>query len=296
MKDIWKHRDWSPMLLEEIREPFSSEEYIFEMKFDGVRALAFVSKTGIEVRSRNGKDMTSLFPELQELCSMVSKNVIFDGEIVSIENGVPSFSKLQNRMHTKNAHKIKTDSVEKPVKFIAFDILYEDENLCDKKLLERKRILDEYEDNEVFVKSKVYGSDGIALFKEIKRLNLEGIVAKLKSGLYHIDERTDDFIKIKNIKVDEFLVCGYIEKESVVSLLLGEDRDGEIVYTGKVTMGKKNGLYEKLKKSKESKCKLSEVKEAAKYVKPTYYCRVEYLEKTKAEHLRHAVFKGECER
>lgn len=283
------------MLLEEMDKPFSSENYIFEVKFDGIRAIIFANEKGIEIRSRNNKDMTGLFPELESIKACVKGNVIFDSEIVALDDGRPSFSKLQNRMHMKDNRRIMASASEEPVRFVVFDILYENRNLCDEELSERKKVLDKYQDTDVFVKSKVYGSDGVALFKEVKKLKLEGIVAKLKCGKYHVSIRTDDFIKIKNVKVDNFLVCGYVEKEKVVSLLLGEKKSDEIFYVGKVTMGKKNKLYDKLKNARKTKCPFSEELEKANYVKPTYTCRIEYLERTKGGHLRHAVYKGSDE-
>lgn len=293
MKDLWKDRDWKVMLLKQVDKPFDSDDYLYEIKFDGIRCVCFANKDGVSLISRNKKDITYLFPELDKIKSLVNCNVIFDGEIVLLENGKPSFSKLSKRLHLKNKNTILKESIENKVGYVVFDILYENKNLIDKTLIERKSILDKYKDNEVFVKSVIF-YQGIKLFNEVKKLGLEGIVLKKKSGSYHINERTDDFIKIKNVLDNVFYVCGYIDKVNsyVFSLLLCEMRGKELVYVGKVNVSKKDKVYNMVLKEKKVKCFFeSEIKDAS-YVKPKIKCEVSYLEKTKSGGLRHAVFKG----
>lgn len=294
MIDIWTNRIWTPMLLKEIPKPFDSDDYIYELKFDGIRAVIFVSPKNFSIMSRNNVDLTNLFPELASIKKLVTKKCIFDGEIISTDNGYPSFSKIQNRMHLKNEEKIKTESINNPVNFIVFDILYEKDDLTNKTLLERKEILNKYKNTDVFIKTKYIKKDGIKLFKSVKKLGLEGIVAKNINSTYHIDKRTDDFIKIKNIKRDEFLIGGYIEKENshIISLLLGEFVNKKLIYVGKVTMGKKQKLYTKLKKMNKVKNRFTNCDVDAIFIEPTNKCHVEYLEKTKSGHLRHPKFKN----
>ena len=200
MTDIWKNRNFKPMLLKEISEPFDSEEYVFELKFDGFRALVFATNNEVYVQSRNKQDLTKLFPELGEIKKIVpkGKKVILDGEIVSFVDGRPSFSDLQTRIHIKDKKKIARVSEENPVVFVCFDILYENKDLTMYPLLERKKYLEKFEDNEFFVKVKMVPKEGVKLFKSVCKMGLEGIVAKNIHGFYHKNERTDDFIKIKN--------------------------------------------------------------------------------------------------
>lgn len=293
MIDIWKNRLWCPMLLNEISEPFNSDEYLFELKFDGIRGIIFVSPTDIYIKSRNNVDMTNVYPELKEICKLVKSNVIFDGEIVSFSDGKSDFGKLQKRGRLKNSIKIKNESIRDPVVFVCFDILYEDVDLTDLSLTNRKKILNKYNDNDVFIKSKVY-DNGIGLFNMVKKNGLEGIVAKNKCGKYHINERTSDFIKIKNIKRDIYIIGGFIEKnDNVCSLLLGEYINNKFCYVGKVIMGKKQRLYAKLCNMKKSKNYFVNCNLDANYIKPEIKCHIEYLEKTKNGSLRHPVYKGE---
>ena len=98
----------SPMLLKEIDKPFKDDNYIFELKYDGIRALMYVSYKSFKLITRNGNDVASNFPEFKSIQKIVGKKkVIFDGEIVAFKNGKPSFSELQHRNHLKNINKIK---------------------------------------------------------------------------------------------------------------------------------------------------------------------------------------------
>ena len=227
---------------------------------------------------------------------IVKKNTIFDGEIIIMENGIPSFYKLQKRIHIKNKNKIKYQSKNNPVIFVCFDILYANKNLIDIPLINRKKILDEYKDNDYFIKSKYIEKDGIKLFKNIKQLNLEGIVAISKNSLYEINKRTSSWLKIKNIKEEEFFICGYIEKENnyVISLILGKYINDKLYYVGNVTLGKKTNLYKKIKTQKIiNKPLFKELKEKnINYVKPLLSCKINYMERTKKNHLRHPSIKN----
>lgn len=288
---LWTNRNWSPMLLNEVEKPFNDDNSIYEIKFDGIRAVIFASPNKVEVKSRNKKDLTFLFPELQQIKNIVNSNVIFDGEIVSMKDNKPSFEELQKRMHLKNKSKILSTSKTNPVVFISFDILYENKDIINSTLLERKKLLNKYKDNDIFIKIKYIEKNGIKLFNEIKKLDLEGIVAKKKYSLYYIDSRTDDFLKIKNILRDEFIIGAYIEKTNTFSLLLGEYENNHFHYRGKVVVGKQNPICQKLKEMEKTKNKFVDFSEEANYVKPVLTCFVEYLERTKNNHLRHPKFK-----
>lgn len=293
MKNLWKDRTWKPMLLKEIVKPFNSQDYFFEVKFDGIRAVIFTNKKSVKIQSRNGQDLTNLFPELQNIKLLVNKNTIFDGEIIAFDGQKHSFSKIQERLHQKNKTKIDNFADKNPVTFMVFDILYENRNLINLPLYRRKEILNKYEDNDYFIKVQYIETNGIKLFKSVKKFDLEGIVAKNKNGKYYINKRTDEFIKIKNIQRDEFFIGGYEEKKNnLISLSLGEYVNDNFVFVGKVTISEKSMLYKKVKSLKNSKNYFSDFKENIKYVKPTISCYVQYLERTKSNHLRHPVIKN----
>lgn len=290
--NIWEVRTWKPMLLMEIDKPFNDENYIYEIKFDGIRATCFVSKEKIQILSRNNQDLTEYFPELQELTKLTKGNVIFDGELVSFENSLPSFKNVMTRIRIKDKSRIQNESKNNPIVFVVFDILYENRNLCKYPLIKRKEILNKYTDTDYFVKTKYVKENGIKLFKEVKKLKLEGIVAKKTDGLYHINRRTDDFIKIKNLHIDDFYIGGYsYKKNGIISLALGDYKNNKFLYVGKVSISKNKDIYESIINSKKSKNYFSNFDEEINYIKPTIKVRIEFLEKTKNGILRHAKYK-----
>lgn len=289
------HDNFKPMLLSVKSKPFNDKNYIFEMKFDGMRALIFSSKTCFKIQSRNGRDMTYLFPELKAIQDFISSPVIFDGEIVSFDKGLPSFLKLQERIHLKDYEKIFFKSREEPVIFMVFDILYLGKSLLSFSLLERKKILNQFLDTDVFMKVLFIDEFGERLFSKVKSLNLEGIVAKEIHSSYEINTRSRNWIKIKNIKSCDFFVGGFLMKksESVFSLLLGEMQNGKLFYVGNVSVSLKNEIFLLLHKSPKRRkspfCNFSS--NNVIYVVPKYVCEVEFLERGSDGKLRHPVFK-----
>lgn len=274
------------MLLEEVNEPFNDKNFLYEIKFDGIRALIYVSKNSFKILSRNGTNLTNKYPELNKIQKLVGNHeIIFDGEIIATEGAHPSFSLLQKRNKIKKI----TDKIieEVPVTFIAFDILYDNVDLTNLSLDKRKKILGQYPDNSVFIKSRIY-SDGLSLFKMVKKIGLEGIVAKKRKSIYLFGKRTSDWVKVKNIHVDNFIVHGYLEKTNTYSLLLGEYKNNKLKYVGKVSVNKRHEVMRKIKKSKKVNNSFVNFLEDAIYVEPTISVRVRYLEKHKSGALRHA--------
>ena len=274
------------MLLEEVNEPFNDKNFLYEIKFDGIRALIYVSKNSFKILSRNGTNLTNKYPELKKIQKLVGNHeIIFDGEIIATEGALPSFSLLQKRNKIKKI----TDKIieEVPVTFIAFDILYDNVDLTNLSLDKRKKILGQYPDNSVFIKSRIY-SGGLSLFKMVKKIGLEGIVAKKRKSIYLFGKRTSDWVKVKNIHVDNFIVHGYLEKTNTYSLLLGEYKNNKLKYVGKVSVNKRHEVMRKIKKSKKVNNSFVNFLEDAIYVEPTISVRVRYLEKHKSGALRHA--------
>lgn len=290
---LWNNHNWTPMLLSIQKEPFDSSDYIFEIKYDGYRALIYASPKNVKVINRHHKDITNHFPELQTIKELVKHNVIFDGEIICLDNGLISFQKLQTRFHVKDKAKIKFNTQNNPICFMAFDILYEDKDLISLPLMKRKKILNNYVDSDYFIKVKYFNEKGIKLFENIKKLQLEGIVAKHKDSLYHINTRTKDFIKIKNIKEDVFLIGGFIESNQspTISLLLGETENNNLMYVGRVSVSKNYYFVKELINDHTKENPFCNYTGGGIFIKKEIKCLVEYLEKTSKNHLRHPVFK-----
>ncbi len=292
--NIWKMRDWTPMLLQEIFKPFDDDNYLFEIKFDGQRALIFASPSDVKVYNRHHEDITFRYPELQAIKEIVVKNTIFDGEIVAFEDNKPSFSRLQKRAHLNNIKKIAYESYENPIVFMCFDILYMGADLTMMPLTERKEILSQFLDNQVFIKTKYYYKEGKKVFKSIKELGLEGIVAKNISSPYEINTRSQNWLKIKNWREENFFIGGYLEsgKAHVVSLFLGKYRASKFIFVGKVSMNQRNSLYDLLKREPLlKKSPFSNPCGECHFIAPKYQCRVAFMEWTDDGHVRQPIFK-----
>lgn len=285
---LWNNVPLKPMLLKEVNKPFNDKDYIFEIKFDGIRAIIYANKKSVKIYSRNGKDITHLYPELQSIKNLVNKNTIFDGEIVLFDNGFPSFEKLLKRNNVKNLSKIKYYQDNNPVTYMCFDIIHEGKDLINLTLMERKKVLNKYQENDCFNKTIYFEEHGINLFNEITKLNLEGIVAKKKNSLYEIGVRTYSWLKIKNIHEGEFYIGGYSVNKNNISLYLGEVKGQKLNYVGKVALSKKYKFSQNILETK--KIKLSPFKnkidEEVIYIKPDYKINVSYLEKRNNK-LRH---------
>lgn len=283
-----------PMLLEEVSKPFNSNDYIFELKFDGIRSLIYIDKNEIIIRSRNGVILNDIYPELNSIRNITKDTCIFDGEIVLLYNDKPSFTKVMERFKLRNKNKILLMKENFPVTFVCFDILYKNKDLTNLTLLNRKKILDKFKDTKYFVKSKYFEEKGKALFGVVRKNNLEGIVAKRKDSKYYYDTRTKDWIKIKNWKQEQFLICGYelTKNNAIITIILGEKKDSNFYYVGKVIMGDKNNLYKKIINSKRRNSYLKNYdNEDAFIINPKYIITINYIERTKENMLREAFIK-----
>ena len=278
------HTLFQPMLIKEIDSPFDSKDYFFEIKYDGIRALIFASSNSFKILSRYQKDITFLFPELRKIQSLVNMPVIFDGEIVVFENGKSIFSKIQERISLKNEKKIYYSSQKEPTTFVAFDLLYEGKSLCDCPWIFRKNRLKRYPDTNYFIKSFGVDTYGIKLFQEIKKMGLEGIIAKKKNSIYETNTRTDSWLKIKNYQIGKFWILGYSKKKNGLSLLLGESKNHGYVSVGNVLVAFQNPIVEELMLSEKNEVN------GIFYMKFYIKCQIKYLEKTSDGKLRHPIF------
>lgn len=280
----------TPMLLSESNKIPTSKNYIYELKYDGIRALIYITSNNIKIYTRNKIDITHLFPELIKLKEVIKRNVILDGEIICTKDGKPNFSKLLNRIRLKNKDKILSQSTWNRSTYICFDILYNDKDITNLSLLERKKILNKYKDNNIFIKSKIF-YDGKKLFKTIKKFNLEGIVCKDINSIYIPNTRTNNWIKIKNYITESFYIGGYtIKNNNQITIYLGELINNKLNYVGKVFVSKKHKLYNKILNLKQSTNKFINLEENIAYIKPTIKVKIRYIERTDNNHLREAFY------
>ena len=286
-----KFNKLSPMLLHEVNKPFNNNEYLYELKFDGVRTFIFINNDKIIIKSRRGLILNDVYPELLSIKNITSKTVIFDGEIVLMKDNKPSFLELQKRVRLKDNLKILKLSKKNPVTFVVFDILYENKDLTRLTLLDRKKILGKYKDTVNFVKSKCF-NDGIKLFDLVKKEKMEGIVAKRRDSLYKYNERTRNWLKIKNYQEGKFWIVGYnLTKSKVLSLFLAELKKDQYYFVGKMVMGPKNKLYKRIIKEKSINNYLINCEQETNFIKPKYQILVNYIEKTSNGILRQPFIK-----
>jgi len=296
--DIFETKNIKPMLIGEIQDAFNSPDYIYELKLDGVRCIAYLDNTGTELRNKRNLRVSSIYPELNEIHKQVKKRCILDGELIVVKDGKPDFNEMQRRSLMTNKFRIELASSKFPVSFTAYDILYLDGRvLTDLTLLKRKELLQKtVRENDRLAISRYIEEKGIELYNLTVQQNLEGIVAKHIDSKYYIDKKTKDWIKIKYLKDDDYVVCGYIEKSSnIVSIVLGQYQNNELTYKGHVTMGVNQEDFSTIINTKRIEVPHFSVpkgNENAIWIEPKLVCTVKYMTKTETGRLRQPVFKG----
>ena len=234
-----------PMLATAIEEPFDSPDWLFEIKWDGYRAIAFIDRGRFRLVSRNQNDLTAQYSDLSDLPDAVrAKAAVLDGEIVVLdEQGRASFSLMQQRTGFRERGRRATPRPEVPVLYYVFDLLYLDGyDLRRVPLEDRKRALAAIvcENDSVRV-SGHFPENGKALFEVARQKGLEGILAK-RSGSFYEERRSRGWLKIKIRHELEAVIGGYTEPEGsrqyFGSIVLGlYDKDGNLVHVGQAGSG-----------------------------------------------------------
>lgn len=301
MMDIFESKNISPMLIAQNVEMFEDDNYVYEMKWDGERCIAYLDpEKGTELRNKRQMVMQHKVPELDNIHKQVNARCILDGELLCVVNGKPNFEAIKNRSLTSNKYKIIMEAERHPASFIAFDCLYyHNKDITKLSLLERKKYLNTaVAQSEQIAVSRVFDcSQARDLFKIVQEQGMEGIVAKKKDSLYFQGARTKVWLKIKNLLDDDFVICGYIYKaNNMISLVLGQYQNGALVYKGHVTLGVKGADFLRIKAQKKiTNSPFSDTTSAnqnAVWLEPTLVCTVSFMEKTKNGSLRQPVFKG----
>ena len=295
--DLFEEKVVSPMLIAQMQEPFNDDGWIYELKLDGCRCIGYFDRSGTCLRNKRNMELLPKFPELKELHRSISVRTVLDGELVVLRNGVPDFYELQRRTLLTDRFKIELAATKYPASFVAYDCLYKgSRSIMNKPLLKRKETLQSSvsESGRIAV-SRYIPTDGVGLFRAAGVKELEGVVAKRASSLYYPGRRTKDWIKFKRMADEEFVVCGYIQKNSrTYSIILGKDHDGTCLYKGHVTLGVTREIISQLRESSSTPftaIPAGESNKSAVWVYPDKVCTVEYMPNTKNS-LRQAVFKG----
>jgi bifunctional non-homologous end joining protein LigD len=234
-----------PMLATAAAKPFDDPNWLFEIKWDGYRAVAFIDEGSLRLVSRTQNDLTKQFPELHDLPKFVkAKSAILDGEIVALDDqGRPSFSLMQQRTGFRPGKHRLPGREGVPVVYYAFDLLYLDGmDLRRVDLKQRKQQLQSVIENSPVVHfSDHYPEKGIALFEAAQQRGLEGIVAKKRTSTYD-EMRSSEWLKIKITTSQECVIGGYTDpegsREHFGALVLGlYDKEDRLIHVGQVGTG-----------------------------------------------------------
>jgi len=284
-----------PMLAESVEQPFDGAEWLFEIKWDGYRAIAFIQDGKVRLVSRNQNDLTPRYPELKDLAqSIKAKNAILDGEVVALDDeGRASFSLMQQRTGFRPGGKRAAANAGVPVLYYAFDLLYLDGyDWRHVPLEERKRKLQSLVvTGEALRYSDHYAEQGKALFEMARKKGLEGVVAKKRASFYE-ERRSREWLKIKIRHRLECVVGGFTEPEGsrahFGSLVLGlYDKKGRLIHVGQAGSGfdqkSLDEIWEILKKLQSKKNPFFGEVEALRktfWVKPKLVAEIEFAEWT----------------
>ncbi len=296
-----------PMTATLVDKPFDDDGWIYEVKWDGYRAVAFMSNGEVELKSRNDKSFNEKFYPIYDALKELGLDAILDGEVVVLnEGGTANFGSLQNWRSEADGDLV----------YYVFDILwYKAQDLKDLPLLERKAILKEVlpTSSNILV-SEHFETSGIQFLQEAKKLGLEGIMAKRKDSVYHIHNRSKDWLKIKAKKRQEVVIGGYTLNDDssklFSSILVGFYEGKKLIYTGKVGTGfnekqqrEMMTLFKPLIISKAPFSQEPDVNKPSRFrpnpphatvtwLKPELVCEVSFTELTSDGIMRHPSFDG----
>lgn len=294
-----------PMLADSNASPPTSGDYLFEVKWDGIRALISLDEGQVRIRSRNQHDITSKFPELlipEE--AFRASSALFDAEIVCLDDaGKPMFKDVIHRLQQTTESAIERLKLKYPVVCYVFDCLYLDGRAIVNEPLVRRRawLKDAIKRGTPYRVSETV-EEGGELFKAAAAMGLEGIIAKEKMSAYQPGKRSSQWLKIKTRQTVDCVIIGYTkgkgDRESLFGALqIGMVKDGKLKYVGKVGTGfdlkLMKDIFSDLKKQKTTRRPIEEKPlddATTTWIEPKLACEVQYASLTKDEMLREPVF------
>jgi bifunctional non-homologous end joining protein LigD len=283
-----------PMLAESVEKAFDGAEWLFEIKWDGYRAIAFLEDGKVRLVSRNQNDLTPRYPELKDVARLIkAKTAILDGEVVALDaDGKASFSLMQQRTGFRPGRRRAVENADVPVLYYAFDLLYLDGYDWRRvPLEERKGKLAGLVKGDVVRFSDHYQNHGKALFEMARQKGLEGIVAKKRTSFYE-ERRSREWLKIKIRHTLDAVIGGYTEPEGsrahFGSLVLGlYDKKARLIHVGQAGSGfdqkSLEEIWKVLKKLETKKNPFFGEVEALRkvfWVKPELVAEIEFTEWT----------------
>jgi bifunctional non-homologous end joining protein LigD len=304
-----------PMLARTGTLPADSAGWSFEIKWDGVRAIAYAKPGRLRLESRNQREITDAYPEVRGLLGDLGMHeAVFDGEIVAFgEDGRPSFGRLQKRMHVTSPGSVRRLAASTPVVYAIFDLLYLDgHSLIELPYRERRQRLESLGlGGAAWRVPAVHTGDGGRLLEATRKQGLEGIIAKRLDSRYEPGRRPGTWLKIKHTLRQELVIGGWLPGEGrrtdrIGALLMGhwapdaaEDSPAPLIYAGRVGTGFTDRTLEELKQElaplrrKASPFGIApKLPREAQFVEPRLVAEIEFTEWTGDGVLRAPSFKG----
>jgi bifunctional non-homologous end joining protein LigD len=294
-----------PVTLAELgTKPFSDPNWVFEVKWDGVRVLVYLQGSSVKVFTRSGRDVSGEFPELQNFSPQFHANTaVLDGEVVALDDkGRSEFQKLQDRLGVQNPSKALRERV--PIVCYFFDLLYfQGFDVRNVPLLERKELLRQtLATNDVFRYSEHEKEKGEALWRAAKNQGLEGIIGKKIDSIYS-GRRTSQWIKLKIVNELDAVVAGWTEprrsRKYFGALVLGLYNGKDLQFIGSAGTGfveaEQRRVFELLKGLESNSCPFRtepRLKEPVHWVRPKIVARIKFGNWTHGDHLRIPVYLG----
>ena len=284
-----------PMLASSTKDIFNDPNYIFELKWDGYRVIAHITKGRVLLQSRNGINFNTKFSKLHDELAAIEHEVILDGEVVLVDNnGVSQFGELQNYPDSKGE-----------LRFYVFDMLYlNGHSMLDLKLIERKSLINDVIGDLTITQycDHIEGM-GTALFEKAIEAGMEGVMAKEQNSNYAVGSRTEKWLKVKGAQSTDAIICGFTESanspELIGSLILGQYQQDKLKYIGNCG----TGFTDKSRKELQLFLSKYEVNENVfenkiplkgripHWTQPILECEVTFSERTKNGLLRNPVLK-----
>ena len=296
-----------PMLATPVDRPFSAAGWLFELKYDGVRALATVRDGRVRLRGRRGRDETARFPEAAALSAALRvDDALVDGEMCALdEQGRPSFERLQQRINLGDRSQVERVREQVPATFVVFDMLAAaGHDLRGLPLATRKRALREALRDVAEVRFADHvETDGEALFGAIREKGLEGMVAKRASSVYEAGRRSTAWLKVKAWQTQDCVIVGFTAgrggRAGLGALVLAVLVDGELVHAGQVGSGLGGAALRDLEERLHSMTvdspplrDVPHIAHAVTWARPELVCTVRFSEWTAQGTLRQSTFLG----
>jgi bifunctional non-homologous end joining protein LigD len=296
-----------PMLARTGDLPTDDRKWAYEIKWDGVRGIAYVDGGRLRLEARSGRDITSRYPELRELGrALAGRQAVLDGEVVAFDaDGRPSFQKLQGRMHLTSEHAVRRLSQSDPVHYVVFDLLWLDgRSLMELPYSERRELLMELGLNGPTWRTPAnHVGDGAAMLEASRAQGLEGIIAKRLEAPYAPGRRTAAWVKVKNVRETDVVIGGWLPGEGKRSgrfgaLVVGFYEDGELRYAGRVGTGFDEAELSRLGRLFEGHARADspfsgrQPPRETHFVDPVLIAHVGYGEWTQTRTLRHPRYLG----